>query len=70
MTDDFYDRVVIARRAPNLKALGMLESVLEADIVVGKDRTVLKDRFGVDGRKLTERQVSVLVDEAGSVVTL
>lgn len=70
MSDDFYDKVVIARHATNLKALGMLESVLSADIVVGKDRIVLKDRFGQDGRKLTERALSILVDEAGSVVTL
>lgn len=70
MSDDFYDKVVIARRATNLKGLGELGSIHEADIVVGKDRTVLKDRFGLAGRKLTERALSILVDEAGSVVTL
>lgn len=70
MTDDFYDRVVIARRATNLKALGMLGAVTNADIVIGKDRIVLKDRFGPDGRRLTQRELDNMVDEAGSVVTL
>lgn len=68
MSDQYPRRLIIDRHARNLKAIGGTTQAQEADVIVGRDRVVLKDREGQAGVKLTERELNALREDAGEVI--
>lgn len=65
---DNYKLVIIAKRSLNLKAIPP-QRRQEAELIVGKDNRVLKDRYG--GRdSLTERELARVLANAETVVQI
>jgi hypothetical protein len=64
-----YRLVVIDRNAHPERGLRGLPSqeLADADVVIGKNRTVLKHRYLSVGRRLTEREVEDIKEEAEEV---
>jgi hypothetical protein len=63
-----YKLVIIAKRSLNLKAIPPHRRQ-EAELIVGKDNLVLKDRYG-DERNLTERELARILANAETVVQI
>lgn len=65
---DHYRLVIIAKRSLNLKAIPP-QRKQDADLIVGKNNAVLKDRYG--GRdSLTERELARILANAETVVQI
>lgn len=61
-----YARVVIASRAKSIRGVpARLAQV--GELVVGKDNVVLKDRYGSDGRKIPQRELDEIIENATEV---
>lgn len=63
-----YRLVIIAKRSLNLKAIPPHRRQ-EAELIVGKDNLVLKDRYGAE-RNLTERELARILANAETVVQI
>lgn len=59
--------VIIDRHAKNLRGF-TADQARNADIIVGRDRTVLKDREGQAGVKLSEKALAELREEATELI--
>jgi hypothetical protein len=67
---DEYGLVLVAAKSRNLRAIGAFQSVRDADMVIGKDRIILKDQHGAEGTTLTIRQMEQVRERASEVVDL
>lgn len=66
-----YQLVIVARGARNMKAIGgSMSRVTDADLVVGKDNLVLKDRNGQENVKMSDRDLERVKADATEVVYL
>lgn len=68
VADDRYKLVIIARHSLNLKAIPP-QRKQDAELIVGKNNLVLKDRYGVE-RTLSERELARILANAETVVQI
>lgn len=67
--DDSYHIVVMMKNSLNLKAMPSFH-VQNADLVIGKNNIVLKDRYGEGGNVLSKQELAHIIANARDVVTL